>query len=386
MVLGNYRNFIFFTVGICSGLPALGADDNIKENLDKKETPKIEKFIEKDASFVITTKETIEPKNNNEKLSGNSTETPKEEIEPKENSEYEPFVTFKLGYQYGDDYLYTSDAPNTGLIGISGGLHFNKSWSWDIGYQHGGEFYADATNIRVSTSLFDTALRYDFPITDETTLYGRAGVAYWNMDKTRSNGQELNSRGFSPLGEVGIDMSLSKNISMSLGYQYIDEIGDTVTGAYDGHSVVMGLTYHFRNPPAPVAPQKVFMMSDMEYKNVFEFDNAKLQPGAKKVLQIVATYLKRYPEAEIQVIGHTDFIGSIAYNQKLSKERAMAVVAYLTRLGVEPSRMTSKGEGELKPIASNATPEGRAKNRRVEMIIPSFTYQDKVADLKAGNR
>ncbi|MOA46899.1 Outer membrane porin F precursor [compost metagenome] len=71
----------------------------------------------------------------------------------------------------------------------------------------------------------------------------------------------------------------------------------------------------------------------------------------------------------IKVVGHTDSVGSDAYNQALSERRASSVAEYLLSQGVAPNKVTSEGRGESQPIADNETEEGRAKNRRVELHI-----------------
>jgi outer membrane protein OmpA-like peptidoglycan-associated protein len=108
-----------------------------------------------------------------------------------------------------------------------------------------------------------------------------------------------------------------------------------------------------------------------------------LKPEFRPTLDKVAQSLKDYPNSLIDVYGHTDSTGSEAYNQTLSENRAQTVANYLTSQGVTEARVRSKGFGETMPVASNDTPEGRAKNRRVEIKIVPVTQED-VAAAKAG--
>lgn len=101
----------------------------------------------------------------------------------------------------------------------------------------------------------------------------------------------------------------------------------------------------------------------------FAHDKAVLSPAAKVVLNGVAEGLKRRPGVRIEVAGHTDARGGDAYNRRLSARRAKAVRDYLESRGVAGERLTSKGYGETVPVADNATAEGRARNRRVELRI-----------------
>jgi|CXWL01.1.fsa_nt_gi OOP family OmpA-OmpF porin len=116
--------------------------------------------------------------------------------------------------------------------------------------------------------------------------------------------------------------------------------------------------------PKPVA-QKVTMAADA----LFDFDKAVVKPDAKGKLDELAGKIKGVNLEVVIAIGHTDSIGSDAYNQKLSVRRAEAVKAYLVSKGIEPNRIYTEGKGEKQPVASNKTKEGRAKNRRVEVEV-----------------
>ena len=101
----------------------------------------------------------------------------------------------------------------------------------------------------------------------------------------------------------------------------------------------------------------------------FEFDSARLQPNAETILDDAAEVLMRYPEMLVEVAGHTDSLGSDAYNQQLSQKRAESVRQYLIDQGVSAERLTAVGYGESEPRATNDTEEGRELNRRVELRI-----------------
>lgn len=126
-------------------------------------------------------------------------------------------------------------------------------------------------------------------------------------------------------------------------------------------------------PPVDVPPPVTEIKDDkIELKQKVEFDVAKatLLPDSKTLLDEVVTIMKDHPEIEkIRIEGHTDSDASDAYNLKLSNDRAAAVRAYLESKGIDGKRMESKGFGESKPIADNATEAGKDDNRRVEIHI-----------------
>ena len=119
------------------------------------------------------------------------------------------------------------------------------------------------------------------------------------------------------------------------------------------------------------------LVLDLPSSITFAVDSSNIDGRFQNTLDQVATTLNEYPNTYIDVLGHTDSTGSDQYNQGLSERRASAVASYLSsRGGVNPARMATLGYGESQPKASNATEEGRAANRRVEIRITPVTQQD----------
>jgi OmpA-OmpF porin, OOP family len=129
--------------------------------------------------------------------------------------------------------------------------------------------------------------------------------------------------------------------------------------------------------PAPVAPapapapapaavaSKVTFAADA----FFDFDKSVLKPEGKAKLDDLASKVQGINLEVIVAVGHTDSVGSDAYNQKLSERRAQAVKAYLESKGIDKSRVYTEGKGEAQPVADNKTKAGRAQNRRVEIEV-----------------
>jgi len=107
----------------------------------------------------------------------------------------------------------------------------------------------------------------------------------------------------------------------------------------------------------------------------FDFNSAAVRPELRAELQQVASVLTNYPSTVIGIYGHTDNVGSLAVNQRLSEQRAESVSGSLQTFGVPQARMQRSGFAYNQPIASNATEDGRAKNRRVEIRIVPVTDQ-----------
>jgi len=102
----------------------------------------------------------------------------------------------------------------------------------------------------------------------------------------------------------------------------------------------------------------------------FDFNKADIRPDSQPMIDEIAKLLKNDPPLKLTVEGHTDDVGDPDYNQQLSEKRAKSVATAVTSKGVNAARLTAVGHGQNKPIADNATDEGRAKNRRVELVKP----------------
>lgn len=313
-----------------------------------------------------------------------------------------PLIGVTGGYQFAVDDSYNHRAPNSSVVGLYGGLQLSPSLSWDLGYQHHDNLDATKTQVTVSTWLMETTLRYDWYLQEQLSLYGRLGLAYWDMESTRLAFDELDETGISPLGEVGVHYRLTPNVGLSVGYQYIDEIGNEKEniGAYDSHSFLLGLFYTFGNRvftskeensnplileeefdsteirvAKPTSEAATFPETTVGYRYSFPFDSAEFPTHFSERLAEVAHVLNTYPQAEVEIIGHADSTGSVAYNQTLSEQRAQVVADKLLNMGVSSTQIKVGGKGESAPVASNATKSGRAQNRFVEVRTFSFEYQ-----------
>lgn len=102
---------------------------------------------------------------------------------------------------------------------------------------------------------------------------------------------------------------------------------------------------------------------------LFAVDESTLLPEAEARLDDIVEVLEFYPDAPVEIVGHTDSDGAADHNQDLSERRAQAVADYVTAAGVDASRLTVAGRGETDPVASNDTAEGKQQNRRVEILI-----------------
>jgi OOP family OmpA-OmpF porin len=121
--------------------------------------------------------------------------------------------------------------------------------------------------------------------------------------------------------------------------------------------------------PAPAAPAVAASKVTFAADAFFDFDKSVLKPEGRAKLDDLVSKIRDVNLEVIIAVGHTDSIGTDAYNQRLSVRRAEAVKAYLVSKGIERNRVYTEGKGEKQPVADNKTREGRAKNRRVEIEV-----------------
>lgn len=171
--------------------------------------------------------------------------------------------------------------------------------------------------------------------------------AYYYIDDV-----SLTCLGCQPAASAQATMSADSSISLSADTGTVATMEQSVPSIFTD-SLTAGSTFILRN---------IF----------FDYDKAILLQQSYNELQKLLTLLQQYPKMKVEVRGHTDGHGSNDYNQRLSENRARAVVDFLVSKGVDPKRLQYKGFGKTQPIDTNATDEGRANNRRVELHIISM--------------
>lgn len=245
-------------------------------------------------------------------------------------------------------------------------------------------------------------LWYDFslPMVSKLHPYIGGGVGFGRINPILSSTLSPNSYRsvFLYQGGAGVSYDFTDHLTGDIGWRWIQSGMKSATafgggntdlrvGRYRANTALVSLRYFFGGnsapapvPPAPVAEaapapapaQQTKEDPNRKYENInFAFDKSDLTTYAKASLdgdaQTINTLAGQYPDLQVDVAGHTDWIGTSAYNQALSERRANTVREYLESKGVDSSRIHTFAYGETRPIAPNTTAEGRAQNRRSEV-------------------
>ncbi len=303
----------------------------------------------------------------------------------------------------------------SGGAGVYGGYQLNDWLALEGGYDYLGGPVATYPAIGSSVDYdalvqgIELGVKTDYALSDRVVLFGKGGMFLWQVDKEAVEPEagsvsETNTGASLMLG-TGVEYRLSPNWSTRFEYQYLNGVGNEATGSSDVHFVTLGLNYRFGassthtplvvSEPVKMVPQDV---AELKAKNVtppkqkviekftqvlsssnsealFESNSTELSRALKAQLMPVVARLHKYPETTVEITGHTDSVGNANYNQSLSVVRAQNVADYLIAQGVDRSRITVDGYGELRPIASNKTASGRAHNRRVEIEMPEVVIE-----------
>jgi OmpA-OmpF porin, OOP family len=205
-------------------------------------------------------------------------------------------------------------------------------------------------------------------VTPATVTKGQSAIINWKSEN--ASGCEIQP-GIGPVPPEGV-RTITPASSTSYNLE-CSGAGGTATS-----TVVVTVVLPPPPAPAPVAPQaaaaaKRFCNKPAVLEINFDTDKSDIKPQYHDELKTVGDFLMYFPNAKGEISGHTDSTASNAHNQKLSDRRAESVGSYIrTTFGVNPDRITTKGYGETKPVASNKTKAGRAQNRR---IVANFTCE-----------
>jgi len=222
----------------------------------------------------------------------------------------------------------------------------------------------------------------------EWSVYGKLGANYLDANFQGNAGNLDVEHKVSFASGLGIRWNLNENWFVRLEYNLYDSDYSAAfiqVARTWGHSseqarlvetqtdsVIEELVVTEQRPQSIAKPEifdKVTLSS-----GPFDSESSKLNESSSQQLsQLVAT-LKSYPEAKVEVVGHTDSRGSESYNQTLSMQRAAGVARFLESQDIDSSRISIDGHGKTQPIAPNSTSQGRANNRRVEVTIPQFEF------------
>ncbi len=208
---------------------------------------------------------------------------------------------------------------------------------------------------------------------EEAEIYfGAGGNYYW-----ATGGPLDDAGGFDFNG--GVNYEFWRGTALGIFGRYDQVSTDSTPSDSNTKFVTTGLEVRHRflpEPPPPPAPPPVAaappppMKKKIVLRGVnFDFDKYNIRPDAVPILEEAAKTLQDESQLTVAVNGYTDAIGSAEYNQRLSERRANSVKAYLEQLGVAGGRLTAQGFGKTNPVATNDTAEGRAQNRRVELVV-----------------
>ena len=300
---------------------------------------------------------------------------------------------------------FTKDERDTGYK-LFVGRQLNQYVAVEAGYFDLGKFDFKSTtsgngvlNGQAGFRGVNLDLLGQLPLSQRLSLLGRVGMHY-----TKPNTEFSGNRLLGSTNTHASERKLNAKLGLGLEYKFSEalalrgeveryRLNDAVGNRGDADLYSVSLVYKLGRPasatpayqpapevapvvamPAPVvvaapAPTPVAEKVSFASEALFDFDQSTLKPQGKAALDQLLGQLTGMDLEVIVTVGHTDAVGSDAYNQKLSQRRAEAVKAYLVTQGVETNRVYTEGKGETQPVADNTTAAGRAKNRRVTVEV-----------------
>ncbi|MDX7761522.1 porin OmpA [Aeromonas caviae] len=276
--------------------------------------------------------------------------------------------------------------------GAFAGYQINQNLGVELGYDYLGKLKYSGTrngaafNDSVQAQLAQLTLKLGFPVADNLDLYGRVGGGYgW----TDSDQLENDSR-FTFVGALGAEYALNLDWAARLEYQYSTPYGsrDDTGLRMDNGLLSLAAVYRFGQvapalPVAAPAPAPEPVMVDKQFTLssdvLFDFNKATLKPQAGQALDTLYSQIEeaRPKDGSATVIGYTDRIGSEAYNQKLSEQRARTVADYLIGKGLPASKVNVEGRGKQSPVTGDSC-TSKSKRELIVCLAPDRRVEVKV--------
>ncbi|MAT51838.1 MAG: hypothetical protein CMK32_11715 [Porticoccaceae bacterium] len=274
----------------------------------------------------------------------------------------------------------TIQGADESLVGsVNLGYRFSNDWGLEAGY--GTDLAGDDLDV----AKLDL-LRWFGDADREWRPYFVAGFSAFDRDDVDNLEFDEDETTQFAVG-FGLSNMFADHWEFRTDLRVHQKIDQGVSGTTDP-ALNFAVNYHFNAPaPAPVAepapapakqaPPEMRTIT-VKLRVLFEFDKAVVKAIYGDEIQAVANAMKAHDDIDLVLEGHTDAIGTDTYNQDLSNRRAAAVKAKLVEMyGIDPSRVSTVGYGESRPVADNSTSEGRAQNRRV---IGELSYEEVVTD------
>ncbi|WP_300918924.1 OmpA family protein [Helicobacter rodentium] len=233
----------------------------------------------------------------------------------------------------------------------------------EIGYDRADSAKGSERNQSTDINRYYMNLVKEFDVWDKTSLYVLGGLGYEDLS---SNFQNMDSDFFGQYG-VGLRHEVAQYLHLKTEIRHLASFdGRSDVIAMVGFTIPFGV-YAQAETPAPTPEPALSHIHTFSVQ--FPFDSTNIAPEYNAEIADFAEYMKQNPNQTAIINGHTDSTGNPAYNQKLSERRATAVKNTIIEEGIAADRLDARGYGETRPIADNATKEGRKQNRRVEAEV-----------------
>jgi OOP family OmpA-OmpF porin len=298
--------------------------------------------------------------------------------------------THAFGHNLSRD-IFSIDREDGYQASLNGEYNFTNWFGIGAAYDYQNDILLKKDgredSFKLHTNSADLYTRFAYPLDNNgSDLFFKAGAAY-----VASSFDGDTHKRFAPVAGIGIQYALNKSLAVRAGYDYKWHATKLESGKVNTGTLYLGVQFTFGAPEAPVvAPAKqtvhVTKKHTLEAGLLFPFDGAVLSAEGKEAVATVVSSTKDLENAEYEVYGYTDRIGSDAYNQKLSAKRANAVAQELSADGITTIK-TVEGRGKAEPVTGDKcdSVKGRdavinclAPDRRVEIVVNGDTVTSQV--------